>query len=715
MKVLSPINENSDAVDKAYVDDKIKNGTLTIQKNGTDIQTFSANQSSSVTANITVPTKTSDLTNDSNYITNNGSTSGNAGTATKLATARTIGIGTGATGTATSFDGSSNITIPITDVKDAYISWGGKSLSANISPDDMGCIDEFGHNKLAFLPASCITVEYTTDGGTTWSDYGLTDTQKIQMVTNYDVQMTIGKGTASAKEGTMTNANCGNYKVRVKISTRDGNGNPKLYTAGKKWLINLNSNGAPVCKCLVEQRTIDNYNKGNDTWSTVGTYDVGGWSGWNSLPASTFGGGYSQTSQIADIRFTLYITSVNTSFASQAQFLSFRLIGGTNWTMPSEIARAGHLYTMDAAQNAIFPNNVSATSFNNYTLAAACSKGVVTSVDTSANLPTSNAVKTFVEGKGYTSIVPSAYCNTAAATAAKTATCSGYALLDKSYIQVILVNANSSQTALTLNVNGKGSKPIYINGSSSSTTNYTLPAGSYFVYYDGTNYYFRTDGKITGDITGSSIKSTILLTNPNSGTWYYPTWVTGLTNNTAYQHNVNDGFRYYSLQGTASAAGRTILQVGNATATGTAGNKYGELRIYAEKAGYATIKATASATSETVHTLPNTTGTILNSGTTSFTQTLTGGTEIGSIKINGTTQKIYAPTPGSVTTSLASPRETYYLTGVQTTTAGQSNLYNSYLSSTYTGIKYVTSTSQEGGSLYVDDREVVTGLYYEIS
>ena len=36
-----------------------------------------------------------------------------------------------------------------------------------------------------------------------------------------------------------------------------------------------------------------------------------------------------------------------------------------------------------------------------YTLAAAAAKGVVTSIDTSANLPTSNAVKTFVEGKGY--------------------------------------------------------------------------------------------------------------------------------------------------------------------------------------------------------------------------------------------------------------------------------------------------------------------------
>lgn len=37
------------------------NGKLTIQKNGTDVQTFTANQSSSVTANITVPTKASDV------------------------------------------------------------------------------------------------------------------------------------------------------------------------------------------------------------------------------------------------------------------------------------------------------------------------------------------------------------------------------------------------------------------------------------------------------------------------------------------------------------------------------------------------------------------------------------------------------------------------------------------------------------------------------
>lgn len=42
--------------------------TLTIQKNGTAIDTFSANATANKTINVTVPTKTSDLTNDSNFV-----------------------------------------------------------------------------------------------------------------------------------------------------------------------------------------------------------------------------------------------------------------------------------------------------------------------------------------------------------------------------------------------------------------------------------------------------------------------------------------------------------------------------------------------------------------------------------------------------------------------------------------------------------------------
>lgn len=49
------------------------NGTLTIQKNGTNVATFGANQSTNATANITVPTKVSEITNDSGFITSDGS------------------------------------------------------------------------------------------------------------------------------------------------------------------------------------------------------------------------------------------------------------------------------------------------------------------------------------------------------------------------------------------------------------------------------------------------------------------------------------------------------------------------------------------------------------------------------------------------------------------------------------------------------------------
>ena len=97
-----------------------------------------------------------------------------------------------------------------------------------------------------------------------------------------------------------------------------------------------------------------------------------------------------------------------------------------------------------------------------------------------------------------------ALCTTAAATAAKGASMSYYVATANRYVMVNMYYANTSATALTLNINGTGAKPIYINGSASSASNHTLPAGSYLVFYNGTNYYFRTDAKITGSITGDA-------------------------------------------------------------------------------------------------------------------------------------------------------------------------------------------------------------------
>ena len=68
---VQPWDDISDLNNNAWfiTSSAVKDGTLTIQKNGTDVQTFSANQSSNATANISVPTDTSDLTNNAWFIT----------------------------------------------------------------------------------------------------------------------------------------------------------------------------------------------------------------------------------------------------------------------------------------------------------------------------------------------------------------------------------------------------------------------------------------------------------------------------------------------------------------------------------------------------------------------------------------------------------------------------------------------------------------------
>lgn len=104
-------------------------------------------------------------------------------------------------------------------------------------------------------------------------------------------------------------------------------------------------------------------------------------------------------------------------------------------------------------------------------------------------------------------------CTTAAGTAAKEGSTSYYSL-DNDYFVVMLRYANTVASAITLNVNSLGAKPIYINGEPSSSTNYTLPTGLYLVHYDGTNYHFRTDGKIPGTI----VNADKLTTNAGSAT-----------------------------------------------------------------------------------------------------------------------------------------------------------------------------------------------------
>ena len=84
----SNITINGDTINASQP--AVNNGKLTIQKNGSSIGTFTANQSSNTTANIIVPTKTSDLTNDSNFISNTDYATSSTGGVVKIGSGLSI-------------------------------------------------------------------------------------------------------------------------------------------------------------------------------------------------------------------------------------------------------------------------------------------------------------------------------------------------------------------------------------------------------------------------------------------------------------------------------------------------------------------------------------------------------------------------------------------------------------------------------------------------
>ena len=105
-----------------------------------------------------------------------------------------------------------------------------------------------------------------------------------------------------------------------------------------------------------------------------------------------------------------------------------------------------------------------------------------------------------------------AYCTTAAGTAAKEASMRGYSLVSGATFPITFTTSNSAQSALTLSVNGTTAKTIYINGSASSSSNYTLPAGTYLCRYSGSYYYIDTGYAVYNSRTSNAATSAGKLT-----------------------------------------------------------------------------------------------------------------------------------------------------------------------------------------------------------
>lgn len=131
-----------------------------------------------------------------------------------------------------------------------------------------------------------------------------------------------------------------------------------------------------------------------------------------------------------------------------------------------------------------------------------------------------------------------------------------------------------------------------------------------FSYDDGGNFVtcdfnrttgvFYSSGGFYGNLTGNATSATnatnatnanIALTDVTNFTSYYVPFLLGVSGNENRRLRANDGFVYRTRQGTTSSLGYSILYLGNSTASGTDGNKQGQLRIFSSGTNYTEIAA----------------------------------------------------------------------------------------------------------------------------
>lgn len=267
-----------------------------------------------------MPTKTSQLTNDSGYIT----------------------------------------TAYANDIK-----WGGSSIANDVSPIGMALADELRANRFAFINPDAVTVEYSRDSGATWSDYGKSDADKQQLFTNSYSHTYIG-GTTLNSGASLDNQT----RITLTLTTQQKR---YLYTRLYKILIFFNRMGHS-CEMKLEARKGKNYLNNTDEWMTIGTYGIMGWSGWNDIALNLqAGGSFDQTEQVWQIRFTFYYTQINSNYKERNSDIEAIFgYGSPCWFPASTMSETGNLYSYDINRNVQFPAVVTATNFigkvNGYTV-----------------------------------------------------------------------------------------------------------------------------------------------------------------------------------------------------------------------------------------------------------------------------------------------------------------------------------------------------------
>lgn len=276
---------------------------------------------------------------------------GNSTTADKLKTPRSIALTGGATGTATNFDGSANISIPVTGLNATNLTTGtvptarmsGAPGAYNINPAlaasgvlranvgtptlaEMALVEQEFTNKIAFYPYANGLCEVSSNGGTTWT----TDT--------------------SVTETVWKKLMCENNEASIK------------FTPDKQYRITITSKSYCYLNAVYLYLScagnkaairIEKYNNTTNSWSDViaKSSEASGWPAhfWFQHSTVAFNTATTATSYCGKVRLTIIPTAVSGYEANSLTFYGLRWYGG----YPGTDRRT--IYSWDSDKNVTFP------------------------------------------------------------------------------------------------------------------------------------------------------------------------------------------------------------------------------------------------------------------------------------------------------------------------------------------------------------------------
>ena len=210
-----------------------------------------------------------------------------------------------------------------------------------VGSTDRGMINTARSPKSAFLPANCITVEYSSDAGKTWEDYGLSEAQKrglFALTCDNDVRL--------SKSSPVSTNDC----VRITVEPLD------RYVSFDQLYIWF-STGSHACTLDLERSTIG----AKDTFSFIRKdVPLGGWSGPNviNFPYGTFGGNHSQTSNAYKYRMTFKTTKLGSSTTQFPTIIDIRFYGDRAWSIPNDMVKGDYPFSWDRDMNVNFPKQL---------------------------------------------------------------------------------------------------------------------------------------------------------------------------------------------------------------------------------------------------------------------------------------------------------------------------------------------------------------------